>query len=405
MAAFKVARDFASWPVGAKKRRPPTAPTSAFRGHGCRGLTAAEAAQARILACRRIGRDSLRGVILARSPFASYCWRMKPFATETVKATGLTELQRSLELDRIYRKGCLPVSACRRDSGQFRVLSWNIERGHAPARIAETITRLRPDVACLQEVDWGNERTGRRDVLEFLAERTGMLGLFGIEFLELNSSRRSPKFAGGGATGNALLTKLEPVSSFRVELPPSLDWSRAAEDRNVPGSVRWRVRRQPRLGARFGIGAELAMGGRNLFVCSLHLEDKLGGVRGRWAQYVASVRAVEARRGAAMGVIAGDFNTFDCRLARFVTPDGKATAHGKPASVTEADWWQGTLLPSIGYADPFTSAEWTFCVPPLFRSKLDWITIKGAEVQSRGIGPFSSSDHRPIWADLDTESC
>ena len=70
-------------------------------------------------------------------------------------------------------------------------MTWNIGRGYAPANIAETIRQFRPDIACLQEVDWGNERTGRRDVLADLAEQLGMLGLFGIEFIELQSPKTS----------------------------------------------------------------------------------------------------------------------------------------------------------------------------------------------------------------------
>jgi hypothetical protein len=69
--------------------------------------------------------------------------------------------------------------------------------------------------------------------------------------------------------------------------------------------------------------------------------------------------------------------------------------------MTEAVWWRRALLPRTGYSDPFADTSWTFTLPPLFRAKLDWITIKGCGVSNFGIGPFSSSDHRPIWVDLD----
>jgi hypothetical protein len=39
-------------------------------------------------------------------------------------------------------------------------------------------------------------------------------------------------------------------------------------------------------------------------------------------------------------------------------------------------------------------------VTRLFRVKLDWIATQGGGVVDRGVGQFSSSDHRPIWIDL-----
>jgi hypothetical protein len=76
----------------------------------------------------------------------------------------LTDFQRSLSLDRIYVKGKVPVPQSGFDRGNIRILSWNMEHGRNPAQIAETIAVAGPDIACLQEVDWGNERTGSVDV-------------------------------------------------------------------------------------------------------------------------------------------------------------------------------------------------------------------------------------------------
>jgi len=316
--------------------------------------------------------------------------------------TNLTDFQRSLELDRIYIKGNPPGSSSPRNSGVVRILSWNIAQGRRPEKIAETLAEIRPDIACLQEVDWGNARTGFVDVLQYLAERTGMLGLYGIEFLEVCSPMRPAKFAGGGATGNALLTRFEPAATCRIDMPACIDWERDAENPALPRSVRRIVRREKRMGRRSGVCADFIVNGQKLAVCSLHLEDKAGGILGRWSQFEAAARAIEARRNAhAFSVIAGDFNTFDCRLARLTGRRGKSTALGKPDSVTEASWWKSALLPRAGYTDPFSPTAWTFSVPPLFRAKLDWITTNAGAVRDFGIGRFSSSDHRPIWIDLD----
>jgi endonuclease/exonuclease/phosphatase family metal-dependent hydrolase len=316
----------------------------------------------------------------------------------------LSAFQQSLNRDQIYVKGGALLGEHRAGpppGGVIRILSWNIERGYRPDQIAATLAEIRPDIACLQEVDWGNRRTSGRDVLQELAEATGMLGLYGIEFLELASPQRSRRLAGGGAIGNALLSRLLPLDAFRIELPSCLDWEADSIDRRLPWLTRWHLRREKRIGRRFGIGAEFDWNGCSLYVCSIHLEDKLGGVHGRWAQFRAAARHIEGLCGAgSTRVIAGDFNTFDCRMARIVTPDNDQTALGRPAAVPEAAWWQARLLPTTGYSDPFAPTAWTFSVWPLFRAKLDWIATKNGRVEDRGIGPFSGSDHRLVWLDL-----
>jgi endonuclease/exonuclease/phosphatase family metal-dependent hydrolase len=327
---------------------------------------------------------------------------MKPLTSVRAASPVLTEFQASLDFGRIYRKGRAPVPASQAAPDRIRIMTWNIGRGYDPQRIASTIRELRPDLACLQEVDWGNERTGGHDVLAALAEQTGMLGLFGIEFLELNSPQRAARSAGGGVTGNAVLTRFEPVDAFRLPLPPCVDWERDASNPRLPARVRRRILREPRIGQRFGLGVEIALGHRRLIACSLHLEDKYGGVSGRWSQYSAAQEAVAPRCDAAtIGVIAGDLNTFNSRLANLFRPESAATALGKPPGVTEAQWWKTTLLPPTGYADVFAPGAWTFSVTPFFRAKLDWITTKGGQVRDCGVGPFSASDHRPLWIDLD----
>jgi endonuclease/exonuclease/phosphatase family metal-dependent hydrolase len=315
----------------------------------------------------------------------------------------LTDFQRSLSLERIYPKGQVLAAQPSFDHGSIRILSWNIEHGRSPGQIAETIALIAPEVACLQEVDWGCERSGSVDVLEAVARYTGMYGLYTVEFLEVPSPSRVSRLKGGGATGNALLTRLPPTTAFRVDLPITVDWHPLADRSALPSSVRRRIKREPRIGRRCAIGAEFKVDGRNLLVSSMHLEDKFGGVSGRWSQYSSAVREVEIRRGSTgIGVAAGDFNTLDSRLARLLYPDSDATALGKPRHTTEASWWRDVLLPSAGYTDPFSPSDWTLQVWPLFRAKLDWITTRGAEVYQCGVGSLSGPDHRPIWVDITT---
>jgi endonuclease/exonuclease/phosphatase family metal-dependent hydrolase len=318
----------------------------------------------------------------------------------------LTEFQRSLECDRLYTK--LPTQAVlppgREDT--LRIMSWNIERGYDPQRIAEAIVALGPDVVCLQEVDWNNDRTGRRDVLQILAETTNMIGIFGAEFLELETTGRTTRSAGGGAIGNAILCRIPPTKTFRVELPAALDWEHGVQNEELPQRVRRRLRRERRIGSRFGLAAEFSVGGAQLLVCSVHFEDKFGGASGRFQQYRSVLNAMAARDRTATKtlIVAGDFNTFDSEIARLVTSETKATALGRPNGVTEAEWWKKRLLPPTGFVDPFTADAWTFRIPLLFRAKLDWITFKNGTIRNCGIGSFASSDHRPLWVDMELKT-
>jgi endonuclease/exonuclease/phosphatase family metal-dependent hydrolase len=314
----------------------------------------------------------------------------------------LTEFQHHLERDRLYRKLPRRESPHASSADRVRVMSWNIGRGYHPDRIADAIGTVRPDIVCLQEVDWNNDRTGRCDVLQHLAERTNMFGVFGIEFLELQAPGRTRRSAGGGAIGNALLCRTPPVTTFRIELPSVLDWEHGAENGRLPEKVRRSLRRERRIGSRFGLAAEFAFRGSRLLVCSAHFEDKFGGVSGRFQQYQSVLQAMDRRsRTDTTIIVAGDFNTFDSRLARLVVPDTDVTALGRPDGVTEAEWWKRRLLPPTGFVDPFAADAWTFQIAAVFRAKLDWITLKNGVVRNCGIGPFASSDHRPIWADIE----
>jgi endonuclease/exonuclease/phosphatase family metal-dependent hydrolase len=318
------------------------------------------------------------------------------------RGPALSEFQRSLALDRVYKKQPAGWKPTAQLASRLRVLSWNIERGHDPGGLAKTIRSIRPDIACLQEVDWGNQRTDLRDVAQLLAEETGMLALFGIEFIELSSPERNPKIAGGGATGNVVLCRMDPVTSFRIELDVPLDWEKGGIDPSLPPRVRGWLRREPRIGRRFGLGVEFAVGGRRLVICSVHFEDKFGGISGRFRQFQTAASAL-GKHGdeAATLVVAGDFNTFDSRLARLRTFDTNATALGRPNGVPEAEWWRRKLLPLTGFADPFGTQDWTFRVPPFFRAKLDWIAIRNGIAHEHGVGPFASSDHRLVWVDIE----
>jgi len=97
---------------------------------------------------------------------------------------------------------------------RLRVLSYNIH--HAAGmdgkvdleRIAGVIRAAKPDIVALQEVDRMVGRSGKVDQVAKLEELTGMRGLF---------SKSIP--LGGGAYGNAVLTRLPVVKHDALALP------------------------------------------------------------------------------------------------------------------------------------------------------------------------------------------
>jgi endonuclease/exonuclease/phosphatase family metal-dependent hydrolase len=97
---------------------------------------------------------------------------------------------------------------------RLRVLSYNIH--HAAGvdgkldlgRIAGVIRAARPDIVALQEVDREVGRSGKVDEVAKLAELTGLHGLF---------SKSIP--LGGGAYGNAVLTRLPVAKREALPLP------------------------------------------------------------------------------------------------------------------------------------------------------------------------------------------
>jgi endonuclease/exonuclease/phosphatase family metal-dependent hydrolase len=244
-------------------------------------------------------------------------------------------------------------------------------------------------------VDWKNERTGYKDVLETIAKETGMMGFFGIEFFEIETPYRDNRMAGGGVHGNAILTKVKPVSVYRVELPIKFNWE------NPPAEKAKIARIEKRIGSRFALCADFQAGDSLLTVCSVHLEDKHGGVDGRLEQFKALTKALDKNTNQPHTfVIAGDMNTLDNWLARLFGLSHKKESVQKPRHVSECAWWMKQVIPKTEYRDPFTCKDWTLKKTALYKEKLDWTLVKNAKVVKKGIGDFNSSDHRPLWIEI-----
>jgi endonuclease/exonuclease/phosphatase family metal-dependent hydrolase len=153
---------------------------------------------------------------------------------------------------------------------EVRVLSWNVNKGKQLGRLAETISRLNPDVVLLQEVDLHARRTASVNIAEELGRLVRMNYLFGPSYRELSQgTNERPAYL-----GQAILTRL-PVRSSRVLQfqRQSGFWKRS---RYLPN---WGIL-QRREGGRVALVAELGSERPELVLYNLHLESRgLGATR------------------------------------------------------------------------------------------------------------------------------
>jgi endonuclease/exonuclease/phosphatase family metal-dependent hydrolase len=174
-----------------------------------------------------------------------------------------------------------------------------------------------------------------------------MRGFLGVEFFEIESSYRSKTLAGGGIQGNAILTSILPKRYFRIELPIAFDWL------NAPSSKNQIVKQEKRQGARFALGIEFDYRGKSIVICSTHLEDKDGGIEGRFAQFKSVAEAIRRITSKdATTIIAGDFNSLENWITNIRRNAQKSQSLKKPWYISECRWWIEYLLPETGYADP-----------------------------------------------------
>ncbi len=232
-----------------------------------------------------------------------------------------------------------PVASC-----AVRVVSFNIHHGTVgtdgpvdPEQLGEVCLAFEADVICLQEVDRGTKRSGRRDLAAIAARGCGMDHVFGP------STR-----LGGGHYGNATLVRGE------------IRWSRVVRLPRVPRVQLWQER-------------------RTLLQADVHTDH--GSVQ-VWNVHLAAPSAIQAAQFATLLrraghvevplVVAGDFN----RLGGAVLPQA--------AQVGLAAADHGPTFPAH---------------PP--RSDIDHVLVsEHFGVQRSEVVPTAMSDHAALVVDL-----
>lgn len=263
------------------------------------------------------------------------------------------------------------------------VMTWNMERNleldaQIDAFLSPEPGLVVPDVILASEVDRGCARSGSRNGAREFAEALGYDYVFGVEFVEgVRAGLPAPC-----EHGQAIFSRY-PIGN--VEL---------FRHRNL-GYDRFDSVREPRLGSRADLEADLLVGDRLVHVVSVHYDDRPEEEPGR----IDQARATAANNWATPvpTVIGGDMNT----ILYFL--DQTPRSLFDPAA---RELWRG------GWVDVHDGQPGRVTVPfPLlgvvFPAVVDLLWVRGFE-QSRASAPGTCpvtrcgglSDHLPVWVTL-----
>lgn len=262
------------------------------------------------------------------------------------------------------RQGCYAIRSDER-LNPVRVLNWNIERGLRLPAVMDFISRQRPDICILQEVDLNARRTSRLDVADFLAAYLDFNYVFGVEFEELSQgSKSAPAFH-----GQAVLARCHILE------PRILRFNRQSDFWDPHWFVPKLPVFQPRRGGRMALATELVLGNNRLVIYDLHLESK-GDDGLRLSQLTEVVQdSLRYPRDTPI-ILAGDLNT-----------------HQAPSPLRR-------YLLSAGFTDASDGCD---CHGTIRDGRtLDWIFTRGPVVCSgtRVHRETRASDHYPLSTTL-----
>lgn len=237
----------------------------------------------------------------------------------------------------------------------LRVLCYNIHYGQGTdgaydvERLAKVISKAKPDLVALQEVDVGVERSNRVHEAQRLAELTGLKVRFG-----------PTQHYQGGLFGNAILTRLKIED---VQIHPLPYTESTAERTTYP---------------RAAIIATLRRDdGQSLRFISTHFQHNVPEDR---IEEAKAINRLFASTDSSMPtILAGDFNA---------TPDAE------PIQIL-LEKWTHTATEPLAPTAPSTNP----------RSRIDYIFVRPADafrvITSEVIQEPIASDHCPVFAELE----
>jgi endonuclease/exonuclease/phosphatase family metal-dependent hydrolase len=172
---------------------------------------------------------------------------------------------------------------------------FNIEQGTRLKWIIPFL-RLHPelsgaDIILANELDYGMARSNNLHTARELAQALKMNYAFGVEFVPVDACRNGNE---QGLHGNAILSRF-PLERVRlVHLPIEYEWFYREGD--------------GRLGTRMALLAQTRIGGREVGVVCVHLENR-ASPEGRIRQFAYLLGEIDAHFGNLPVLIGGDMNT------------------------------------------------------------------------------------------------
>jgi endonuclease/exonuclease/phosphatase family metal-dependent hydrolase len=252
----------------------------------------------------------------------------------------------------------------------LRLVCWNVNRGLQLNDIIDFLQSSSADLILLQETDVNARRTRRRNIPRQIAQALRMNYVFGREFQELAQGTEASPAYHGQTTLSRLPLSNPRIVRFQLQ---SRFWD-----------PRWFIPPLPsfqrRLGGRMALLCEIAVGGRTLLVCNLHLESR-GSDELRIRQLSEILNYIGLYPVEMPVLVAGDFN--------FELSRGPAA----------------TLIAGRRMDNPFASLGGGGTVPNSNPSKpvaIDWVLTRGAlsanhpEIHDS----IAASDHFPLSLEL-----
>ncbi len=172
---------------------------------------------------------------------------------------------------------------------------FNIEQGTRIKWIIPFL-RLHPemsgaDIILANELDFGMARSGNLHITRELAQALKMNYAFGVEFVTVNAYRNGNE---QGLHGNAILSRFPLERVRHVHLPIEYEWFYREGD--------------SRLGTRMALLAQTKIGGKEVGVVCVHLENR-ASPEGRVRQFSYLLDEIDAHFGDLPVLIGGDMNT------------------------------------------------------------------------------------------------
>jgi endonuclease/exonuclease/phosphatase family metal-dependent hydrolase len=284
-----------------------------------------------------------------------------------------------------------------RTDGPVRVGVWNVERLRHVEAITGILSRHRPDVILLSEVDKGMVRSGNRHGLADMAGKLGHHFAYGVEFVELGLGDENEVPADSdqrnalGFHGNAVTSSIRLYRPFMARLEADGGWFGPA-------------RGQRRVGGRMAIGAQIELTGRRVTFVSVHLESNSSPVQ-RKTQVSHLLDVIEKYDDGGPLLIGGDFNTstisrihdrnVEFRRTEFAA-DPIRLLHVEPYEPLFREFaargfdWRASNVPG----KPTERSQPGQRMRPL--GKIDWIFTRGLQATSPAVVPALVADGTSI---------